>query len=90
MTSPSLVDLRNTVPGERQALILSALSELPASRAVELVSDHDPESLYFPLKDGEDNGFRWEYLESGPDVWRVAIARSAAAQSPCCGACGGS
>lgn len=89
MASPSLVDLRHVVAHERQARVLAALAELPDGQSVELVSEHNPEALYYPAHQMLAKGFSWEFLESGPDVWRVVIARSDASRSPCCGACGG-
>ena len=35
--------------------------------------------------------FSWEYLDSGPEVWRIALTKRKGQHgvSHCCGACGG-
>jgi uncharacterized protein (DUF2249 family) len=35
--------------------------------------------------------FAWDYLESGPEVWRVRVTKLSVAHGDgqCCGSCGG-
>jgi uncharacterized protein (DUF2249 family) len=40
-----------------------------------LVSDHDPAPFYFQLSCEHTGKFHWEYLEQGPEVWRVRIRK---------------
>lgn len=89
MSHPTLIDVRHIMPRERHPLIFSTFAQLPAGQAMELVNDHDPKPLYYQFQAELPNGFRWDYLESGPEVWRVAITKNAPAHSPCCGSCGG-
>lgn len=89
MTQATLVDVRRLQPRERHPLIFSTFSGLPAGGAMELVNDHDPRPLYYQFQAELPNGFVWNYLEQGPEVWRVAITKLAPAHSPCCGSCGG-
>ena len=42
-----------------------------------LVNDHDPKPLYYHFKAEYDRTFKWDYLDQGPDVWRVRISRTA-------------
>ena len=42
-----------------------------------LVNDHDPKPLYYHFKAEYDGTFTWDYLDQGPDVWRVRISRTA-------------
>jgi uncharacterized protein (DUF2249 family) len=42
-----------------------------------LVNDHDPKPLYYQFQAELGEPFQWEYLESGPEVWKVRIGRSA-------------
>ena len=41
-----------------------------------LVNDHDPKPLYYQFKAEYDGAFGWDYLDQGPDVWRVRISRT--------------
>ena len=85
------VDVRDIAPRERHPLIFSAFRGLGANDAMELVNDHDPRPLYDQFQAELPGGFAWDYLENGPDVWRVRITRLAAKHSngQCCGSCGG-
>lgn len=40
-----------------------------------LVNDHDPKPLYYQFQAELGPIFDWDYVESGPEVWRVTIAR---------------
>ena len=88
------VDVRTIAPRERHPLIFSTFGALPEGAAMELVNDHDPRPLYYQFNAELPGQFAWDYLEQGPDTWRVAIRRVAPAAeraSSCCsgGACGG-
>ena len=49
---------------------------LAAGKSFVLINDHDPKPLYYQF-DAEHKGqFSWEYLESGPEVWRVRIGKT--------------
>lgn len=83
------VDVRTIVPRERHPLIFSTFAKLPAGQAMELVNDHDPKPLYYQFEAELQGQFDWEYLERGPEVWRVAITRLPRAKGgDCCGHCG--
>lgn len=95
MTPASLsttVDVRTIEPRDRHPLIFSTFRELGVGEAMELVNDHDPRPLYYQFQAEMPGSFSWTYLEQGPELFRVAIARTGApavARDPCCGACGG-
>lgn len=40
-----------------------------------LVNDHDPVPLYYQFAGEHGGTFRWEYLEQGPETWRVRITK---------------
>lgn len=40
-----------------------------------LVNDHDPKPLTSQFESKHRGQFTWEYLEQGPEVWRVEIGR---------------
>lgn len=84
------IDVRDIAPRQRHPLIFSTFAALPAGRAMQIVNDHDPKPLYYQF-DAELKGqFEWEYLENGPDVWRVAVTKLPRphAGGSCCGSCG--
>ena len=73
----SPVAVRSSAPRERQPLIFAAFRSLGVGQAMQLVNDHDPKPLYYQFQAEMPGEFRWDYLESGPDTWRVSISKLA-------------
>lgn len=70
------LDVRQLAPAVRHPTILSQLDGLGPDQELELLVDHDPKPLYYQLLVEKPGQFVWEYRESGPDLWRVAVRRS--------------
>lgn len=81
------IDVRTITPRERHARIFSTFQHLPLDTSLELVNDHDPVPLHDQFVALVPGGFSWDYLEAGPDLWRVRIGKVGG--STCCGSCGG-
>lgn len=75
MSTPQQLDVRDLPPPRRHALIFDACGKLPIGNAVILVNDHDPKPLYYQFEAERPGQFGWEYVEEGPQVWRVRITR---------------
>ena len=90
-TSATTIDVRSIPPRERHPLIFTTFRELPAGQVMQLVNDHDPKPLYYQFQAEMPGTFSWDYLESGPDTWRVSITKLANGHSDgrCCCSCGG-
>jgi uncharacterized protein (DUF2249 family) len=76
--SPSRIhlDVRPVEPKERFLAIMAAYDALPAGSVLEMVVDHDPKCMYYTLQATRSEGeFRFEYLENGPETWRVEVTR---------------
>ena len=71
------IDVRAIVPRERHPLIFNTFHDLAPGTAFLLVNDHDPKPLYYQFQAELGGQFKWEYLESGPEVWKVRIAKPA-------------
>jgi uncharacterized protein (DUF2249 family) len=78
-TEDRIVDVRTEIPRVRHELIFETFGTLEVGAAFVLVNDHDPKPLYYQLAAENAGQFTWEYLEEGPEVWRVRIGRIAAA-----------
>ena len=73
------LDVRQLIPAQRHSLIFETWNNLKPGNGFVLVNDHDPKPLYYQF-DAEHHGqFSWDYLESGPETWRVRIAKKSAA-----------
>ncbi|MGA0610945.1 DUF2249 domain-containing protein [Caldimonas sp. KR1-144] len=85
------IDVREIAPRERHPLIFNTFRSLGGGETLELVNDHDPKPLYHQMQAEKPGQFAWDYLERGPEVWRVRITKLAAAHADgnCCGSCGG-
>ena len=68
-------DVREIIPRERHAKIFNLFDGLEAGQAFELINDHDPKPLYYQLQVERPGQASWEYLEEGPQTWRVKVGR---------------
>ena len=69
------LDVRQIPPRDKHPTIFSTLDALKPGTALLLVNDHDPRPLRYQLEAEHPSAFDWQYLEQGPEVWRVSIAR---------------
>lgn len=77
-TTGSELDVRQEIPARRHELIFATYGALAAGEDFVLVNDHDPKPLYYQLAAEHADEFSWDYLEQGPEVWKVRIGRVAA------------
>ena len=77
MTEPTTttLDVRGMAPRERHPTILSTFDALTPGEALELVNDHDPKPLRYQFEAELPGTFTWDYLEEGPEAWRVRIGK---------------
>ncbi len=71
------LDVRHIAPPQRHPLIFQTFESLRPDEAFILINDHDPKPLYYQFMFERKGQFTWEYLEAGPEVWRVRIGRTA-------------
>ena len=81
------IDVREIAPRLRHPLIFDTFDRLAAGEALLLVNDHDPKPLVYQFQAESPGEFSWEYLENGPEVWRVRIGKVAGG-APLARACG--
>ena len=74
-STASEIDVRSLPPAQRHQKIFELVDQLAPGGSFVLVNDHDPKPLYYQLEAEHPRQFSWTYLESGPEVWRVEIAR---------------
>ena len=70
------IDVRTIQPRERHPLIFRTFDELAVGESFELINDHDPKPLYYQFQAERPGVLDWEYLEEGPETWRVKIGKS--------------
>ncbi|HEX7353943.1 MAG TPA: DUF2249 domain-containing protein [Mycobacteriales bacterium] len=72
-----VLDVRTEIPRRRHELIFETFGDLATGDTYVLVNDHDPKPLRYQFEAENAGEFSWEYLEEGPEVWRVRIGRVA-------------
>ncbi len=70
-----VLDIRPIVPRDRHPLIFDRFDALAGGAAFVLINDHDPRPLFYQFSVERKDEFNWEYLEQGPEVWRVRIEK---------------
>ncbi len=83
----AILDVREIAPRERHPLIFGTFADLGAGESLLLINDHDPKPLYYQFQAESAGTFSWSYLEQGPDVWRVEIAKVRNGTVPAGGGC---
>lgn len=75
MSDIATLDVRALPPAQRHALIFDTYAALPPQGAFILVNDHDPKPLYYQFQAERPGEVSWQYLDQGPQIWRVRIGR---------------
>lgn len=68
-------DLRPFPPTERHEMFYKAFADIRPGEAFEFINDHDPKPLYYQMEAESKEPFRWEYLEKGPEDWKVRVVK---------------
>jgi uncharacterized protein (DUF2249 family)/TusA-related sulfurtransferase len=74
MTATEL-DVRAIPPRDKHPTIFRTFDALATGESFVLVNDHDPRPLRYQFEAERNGQYSWNYVESGPAVWRVAIAK---------------
>lgn len=78
------IDVRTLAPAERHPKIFGVLTSLTPGAVMHVTSDHDPRPLHHQIESRYPEEFDWQYLEQGPQVWRVEIQRAKSSGCECC------
>lgn len=62
-------------PKQKHPTIFVRFDALAEGESLTLHNDHDPKPLYYQLLGERGNIFTWEYLEEGPEWWKVRISK---------------
>ena len=85
VSQPQL-DVRAIPPAERHPQIFGMALALAEGGSFVIVNDHDPRPLRYQMDAKYPGRFSWEYLQQGPDIWRVEITKMESAGCDCgCG-----
>jgi len=62
-------------PRKKHPTIFRVFEELEPGGSFVLINDHDPRPLRHQFEAEMAGRFGWEYLEQGPEEWRVRILK---------------
>ena len=63
-------------PALKHPTIFRKFDSLQSGEEFVIINDHDPKPLYYQLLAERGNIFSWNYLEQGPEVWKVHIKKN--------------
>ncbi|HEX8730950.1 MAG TPA: DUF2249 domain-containing protein [Ktedonobacterales bacterium] len=69
------LDVRTMPPAQRHQVIFARFDALPIGGRFTIVNDHDPKPLRYQLDAEYAGKVYWEYLQQGPEVWRVTMGK---------------
>lgn len=69
------LDVRLLPPAQRHQVIFARFDALPIGGSFTIINDHDPKPLRYQLLAEYAGTLLWEYLEEGPEVWRVTMGK---------------
>ena len=73
--SENILNVTEIEPKLKHPTIFVRFDELKPGESLTIHNDHDPKPLYYQLLGERGNIFKWEYLEQGPQLWRVKISK---------------
>ena len=62
-------------PRQKHPAIFVRFDDLEEGETLTIHNDHDPKPLYYQLIGERGKIFNWEYLEEGPEWWKVNITK---------------
>ncbi len=62
-------------PRQKHPTIFVRFDALEEGESLTIHNDHDPKPLYYQLLSERGNIFIWEYLEQGPESWKVRMTK---------------
>lgn len=75
LSQENILDVTILEPRQKHPTIFARFDELDAGESLTIHNDHDPKPLYYQLLGERGNIFNWEYLEQGPEWWKVKISK---------------
>ncbi|HZC06267.1 MAG TPA: DUF2249 domain-containing protein [Ktedonobacterales bacterium] len=70
------LDVRTLPPARRHTVIFERFEALPVGGSFTIINDHDPKPLRYQLVAEYPGELLWEYIEQGPEVWRVRMGKA--------------
>ena len=76
MSDTQELDVTQIEPRKKHPTIFETFDALEAGESFVLRNDHDPVPLRYQFQAERPEQFEWQYLEQGPELWRVRLTRT--------------
>jgi uncharacterized protein (DUF2249 family) len=76
------LDVRRLRKPDKHPKIFATYAALAAGESFVLVNNHDPKHVRAEFDAAHSGSYDWEYVEKGPEVWRVRIGKLTSAPLP--------
>lgn len=76
MLNENILNVTLLEPRMKHPTIFNRFDALEEGTSLTIHNDHDPKPLYYQLLGERGNTFTWEYLEQGPESWKVRISKN--------------
>ncbi|MBK8922961.1 MAG: iron-sulfur cluster repair di-iron protein [Saprospirales bacterium] len=80
-TTENILNVTLLEPRQKHPTIFNRFDMLTEGESLTIHNDHDPKPLYYQMLGERGNVFVWEYLEQGPEWWKVRITKRIAGES---------
>jgi regulator of cell morphogenesis and NO signaling len=80
-TEENILNVTLLEPRQKHPTIFLRFDELAEGESLTIHNDHDPKPLYYQLLGERGNIFEWQYLEQGPQWWKVKISKRITGES---------
>lgn len=77
----NIINVPSIEPKLKHPTIFKRFDELKDGESIIIHNDHDPKPVYYQLLGERGNVFVWEYLEQGPEWWKVKIQKRSLAEN---------
>ncbi len=74
-TTENILNVTLLEPRLKHPTIFNRFDQLAEGESLTILNDHDPKPLYYQMLGERGNVFVWEYLEQGPEWWKVNITK---------------
>lgn len=76
------LDVRALRSPDKHPTIFRTYDALAVGESFVLVNNHDPRDLHDEFEADHAGSYGWEYLDNGPDEWRIRISKLASTPLP--------
>ena len=74
-STENILDVRLLEPAQKHPAVFALLNKMTEGESLTIYNDHDPKPLYYQLLGEAGNIFTWNYLQEGPEWWKVKISK---------------